>query len=259
MIDPNNIGITGDVDLQLGSEAFSYDENNGIIDASTFTGDLHVFIGTGSQTVIGGLGDDHIELMANQALLPDLIDLSVGGSDTVEFHAVAAAAFFFVNSGNYTTITDFDIANDTVAIDVAGGPNITLWATNGALLTGGEAVSIYPLILGVDDGLAGVNNNFIKITNDLSSVGFSLQATFNFYMASLGGTDIGVAAAADEILMAFHDTNAANGGQIVLFTVAPGADNTINSGDDVDMVSIIADKTFAEFQAFGTSGLAFVG
>jgi hypothetical protein len=260
---------TTSVALTFGSEAGAYDFANGIIDAAGFTASLNTFIGAGSQTVIGGTGNDKIDVMTNQAGLPDLIQLSglggglAGGNDIVEFHATNPDATDLVTPANYTNITGFSVggpSNDIVNLDVQGGININLFSTNGTALVGGEAVAIYPMQTnGPDDNLAGVNLNFIKIQTDQTSVGFSLQGIFNFAM---GTTNLAVNAAVDagggEILMAFHDQNAANGGQIVLFTVDPGANNSIDAGDDVDMVSLIGGQSFTDFLAFGGGQLAFV-
>ena len=119
-------------------------------------------------------------------------------------------AVIAITSANYTTVTGFQLANDTIAIDVTttnSVQQIDLQSTNGTDVEPGDTVNIYPLIFGVNDGLAGVDINFIKFSDAISSVGFSLQATFNFYMASNGGTTIGVSAGVDgdPILMGMYD------------------------------------------------------
>ena len=252
-----NIEVSGDTDLQIGDKAEPYDFADGTVNASTFTADLTIYVGTNSQHIILGQGNDTIDVVS-QAAGQDLYDLSVGGSDTVVFEATDVTDNLALTSANYTTITGYDIANDFVAIDVVSPNEIDLQSTNGADVVPTDEVSIYPLIFGVNDNLSGVDVNFIKMPS-VSSIGFSFQATFDFYMASNGGTTIGVAAGADsDILMSMYDTN---GGNMVLFTVDPDSSapiNTIDTGDDVDMISLVP-MSLADYNTFGTNGsLAFV-
>jgi hypothetical protein len=241
-----NIAITGDVDLVLGSQNFAYSFDDGIIDASTFEGDLTVFIGGGDQTVFAGLGDDLVILTSND---DDLIDLSAGGDDTALFQAVDGEGDV-ISVNNYTTVAGFEVGNDTIAIDVHFPNQINLQETDGDNVNAGDAVEIYSLIINLDDDLSGVDVNFIKFDAAISSVGLDLQETFDFYMDK---TKIEVDGDADNILMAMYDTST---GSAIVFQANP--DNTIlEAGDDVDMIALVP-MSQADFATFGLDGLEFV-
>jgi hypothetical protein len=247
--------ITGDVDLSLGSKAAPYDFDGGVVDASAFEGNLTLYIGDGSQTVFAGLGDDNIDLVTQDAGEPDLIDLSAGGSDTVIFEDTNNVSDD-ITSDNYTTVTGFDLADDTIAIDVttvASAQQIDLQETDGDDVAPGDAVNFYGLTPGINDNLAGEDINYIAIQANNNSSSLSLQGYFNLL---IGATTIGVDNNADLILMGMFDNFQNNG--LVLFTVEPGGDNQIDSGDDVDMVAIV-NMSFTDFLDFGTTGgLSFV-
>jgi hypothetical protein len=249
---------TGDVDLTLGTKFAPYNFDGGVVDAHSFEANLTLFVGAGHQTVFGGLGDDTIDVVVQNANEADHFDLSAGGNDTVVFEDVDTNDGDPLTSANYTTITGFEVANDTIAIDVLAPFQIDLQSTNGNDVAPGDAVSIYPLIFGVDDDLSNVDVNFIKFALPVSSVGFDFQETFDFYMGVFAtGTDIDVDANANLILMAMYDTN---GGNMVLFTVEPdtaGTVNQIDDGDDVDMIALVP-MSQADYDAFGTTGLSFV-
>ena len=104
-----DITITGDVDLHLGNKTAPYEFDTGVVDAFTFTGDLTIYVGTNSQTVILGSGDDTIDVVS-QAAGNDLYDLSQGGADTVVFEDTDETDNLDPTSANYTTITSFDQA-----------------------------------------------------------------------------------------------------------------------------------------------------
>ena len=115
-------------------------------------------------------------------------------------------------------------------------------------------MNFYGLTPGISDGLAGQDINFLAIQANNNSSGFSLQGYFNFLM---GATTIGVSAGVDgdPILMGMFDNFNNNG--LVLFTVIAGADNQIDTGDNVDMVGIIP-MSFTDYLSFGPTGLSFV-
>ncbi|MEZ5784124.1 MAG: hypothetical protein R3D70_21415 [Rhizobiaceae bacterium] len=117
-----DLRITGEGDLTIGIDS-AYDHLDGLVDASMFTGDLTIHLGSGDQSVIGGSGDDLFVLETSGYLLlanlPDVIDLSVGGSDTVQFTSTIGnnAGFptenLFENAldgTNYHRVVGFDIA-----------------------------------------------------------------------------------------------------------------------------------------------------
>ena len=249
-----NILVTGDVDLQLGSKAAPYEFAGGIVDATAFTGDLTIYVGTNSQQVFLGSGDDTIDVVS-QAAGHDLYDLSLGGNDTVVFEATDGTDNLFLTSANYTTITDYLVAgddSDVIAIDVTttnSAQQIDLQQTNGVDVDPGDTVNIYPLIFGFNDVLAGTNVNFIKMP-EVSSVTLDFQQTFDLYMGVVnGGTTITVNGAADNVLMSMYDTN---GGNMVLFVVNPG-NTALTAGDDVDMISLVP-MSLNDYNTFGSDG-----
>jgi hypothetical protein len=246
--------ITGTVDLSLGSKAAPYDFDGGVVDASAFEGDLTLYIGDGSQTVFAGLGDDNIDLVTQNPGEPDLIDLSTGGSDTVIFEDTNPDDGDAITSDNYTTITGFEVANDTIAIDVttaASAQQIDLQETDGDDVDPGDAVNFYGLTFGQpDDNLSGQDINFISIQANNNSTGFSVQGYFNFLM---DGTDITVDGACDNLLMSMYDNLT---GSAVLIVAHPGG-TTLSAGDDVDVVGLIQ-MSFTDYLSFGPQALSFV-
>ena len=251
-----NLTITGDTDLTIGSKADPYDFDGGSVDASAFTADLTIFLGDATISVTGGLGNDTIDVVVNDTGQPKLIDLSVGGNDTVVFEDEQTVDNVAITSANYTTITGFtllgDAANtDTIAIDVAAPTQIDLDQTNGGAVNPGDAVSFYGLTFGQpNDNLAGQAINFISIQANNNSTGFSLQGYFDFLM---DGTLIGVNPACDNLLMSMYDNLT---GSAVLIEAHPG-NAVLNAGDDVDMVGLIQ-MSFTDYLSFGPTGLEFV-
>jgi hypothetical protein len=266
-----NVRITGDVDLTLGNKVEPYEYDDGFIDASGFEANLTVYIGENDQTVIGGEGDDTIDLVENNI---DLIDLQVGGADTVVFEDTNPNTNEDGEDGeielvpqNYTTILGFQVdgddpdENDTIAIDVVGddaqdgeGPfEIDLDDTDGESVAAGEEVAFHGQEAGdgndVDLSLEGIN--FIKFTSQQNSADSNVQEYFDNL---IGDSTITVDDACDLVLMAAWDPHIAG---MVLFTVEPG-DNEIEAGDDTDLVALVP-MTFDEYTAFGEiRGLEFV-
>ena len=97
-----DITATGDVDLSIGGIVdfngtggpflgAAYDFDGGLVNASELEGDLFLATGVGQQSVFTGLGDDYvivnslIRVSGRSRIDNDLVDLSTGGSDTVQF------------------------------------------------------------------------------------------------------------------------------------------------------------------------------
>ncbi|MCB1468714.1 MAG: hypothetical protein KDK08_16595 [Rhizobiaceae bacterium] len=258
-----DLRITGEGDLTIGIDS-AYDHLDGLVDASMFTGDLTIHLGSGDQSVIGGSGDDLFVLETSGYLLlanlPDVIDLSVGGSDTVQFTSTIGnnAGFptenLFENAldgTNYHRVVGFDIADDDLEILVGGGGIQLDNTATGASVNNTQDVAILDYVSGTNidaDGL--VNYNFIKFTTAVPAAGGNAEAAFD---AAIG---LGVIQVQDnaEFLASLYDSSR---GEMVLFTVDSGGDTAINTGDDIDVIGTVA-MTYDDYLAFNGSNISFV-
>lgn len=247
----NDVSITGDVDFSWGS-VIAYNQEGGVIDASTFEGDLTLFVGGGRQTVIAGLGEDTINVLGAGGTNIDLIELGNGSSDTVSFNAEFFNANLALNNVNYHLVSNFDI-DDTIALDV---PAIPLDTTLDTAVTFGNAPNIFSYSNGTVLANATTSAfNLIKVSGTVSVGGGTAQDGFNAAFGALGSID--VADAVDNVLFAYYDTTSS---QMVIGTATSGVGlfgGVINAGDDFDVVSIVG-MTQEEYNTFGTGNLAFV-
>ena len=251
-----DVVITGDVDLDFapapGLNADAYDFDGGVIDASAFTGNLDVSVAEGSQTVIGGSGDDYVE--SSSADAPDLIDIGVGGADIVEFESTFTGNTAPVTNENYTLVTGFDVADDVINLDVVNSDldDLSNTFTGNILAPGDVAIPLVYTNNTFFDADQPPGFNFIKADTPINLLDpDTAQDGFDDAMGPLGFINVNVGT--DDYLFAYFD---ATHQQMVLGLVDnPGS--FIDDGDDFDVISLIA-MNKADYDAFDAANLGFV-
>ena len=239
----------------FGSNAFSYDFAGGIIDAVGFVGNLNTSVGVGAQTVIAGLGNDYIEVTSASA--PDLINIGSGASasfDSVEFESTFTGVDQPVTNANYTLVSGFAVANDTIVLDVFQSNLDGLSNTDtGLVVTPGS--SALPLLYTTNTAFNADNPpgfNFIKVDTPINLLntqdaqdGFNAAMGLGFIQVNGGGGNA-------DFLFAYFD---ATHSQMVLGEVVnPGT--FITAGDNFDVIALIG-MTKPEYDAFAAGNLAF--
>jgi hypothetical protein len=262
-----NVAITGDTHLTFGSQGGPYSFVGGIIDATTDTGGVQTWLAnlggptSPAQTFRGGPGNDTVHVLN---FGHDLIDISTGGNDIVDFHAT------FPNGGgglnqpnnalNYNSVVGFT-ANDTINITNTAATDNIAFTNDGVVPTGvagGVASSILLYTTGSLVNAAGLADNWIKVVTPISGAGDT--ATTGFFSAMGAGGTIDVSAA-HFYLMSFYDltdqlaafvtVNSAAGGSPVQITQA----DATNAG--VHVVGLIH-MSQADYAALTTANLHFV-
>ena len=226
---------------------FAYDFDGGVIDASTFTGNLSVFIGDGNQTVIAGLGDDLVDVQGASPTNHDLINLAAGGADAVEFDAFTDGDTNTpIDNNEFHLVTGFAVADDTINIDVT---SLALETTEANPVNPGDALLtfLYTTNTAVDASLGGFN--FIKILTPVNTAGLDAQDGFDAAMGAAGA--ITVNGATDDTLFAYYD---ATGQQMVLGVDTTGG-NPLIAGDDFDVIGLVA-MSLGDYNNF--NNIAFV-
>lgn len=262
----SNVQISGEGNLWLGANGNgsaangSYDEENGLVDASAMTGDLVIRLGAENQVMNTGSGDDLVVITTASdvgAGFPwnDLINLSAGGSDTVRFLQITTDDTGSLNGDDYHHINGFDVTDDVIDLDVN---NIDLnYTDSGNFVQAGDAVAVIDYVGGtiVDFDGATTNFNFIKFSAGVPTGANNAEDAFELAM---GLGFIVVEDPSDDFLMAMYDTT---NSQMVLFSAESQFalipfDNVINADSDIDIVGTVS-MSFADYQAFGANNLAF--
>ena len=247
-----NLSITGTKALNLGTIAEPYDFGNGVVDAATFAGDLNIVIGALRQTVIGGTGNDFINVRGGSALgTADLINLSAGGNDTVEFNTFSHGLLAPLNNTQYHSIVGFDVADDAVALLVVGAGWVLDNTGNGAPVAPGAALLTFVYTTNQALNATGAQFNFIKVDTPVNTGGLGAEQGFQVAMGPAGS--IATSAATTDVAFAYYD---ATGQQMVLGTVF-GAATSITAADHFDATVLIG-MSKAAFDAFGDPNLNFV-
>ena len=259
-----DIQITGEGNLALGSnfngvfQNGDYDFENGVIDASAFTGNLTIRLGSENQNIISGSGDDLIVLTTDSGWLgngfnqDDQVDLSAGGSDIVRFLDKTTDERGALDQSDYHHVDGFDVTNDIIQLDSG---NMGLVNTfNSGVGTGAVYANILNVVAGAAADGTTDGYEFIKFTSAINATGDSAQSAF---AEAIGNGSIQVAFGTDDVLASMYDDALQ---QMVLFTV--DADSTwfgsyITQTDDVDVIGTIG-MSYADYLAFDTSNLAFV-
>lgn len=260
-----NMSITGATNLSLGSgDAYNFD--GGIIDAAAFTGDLELFLGTGSQTAIGGSGNDHItiETPSNVGIFflqADVIDLSAGGADTVAFLAATDFTFGSLAPGaaDYHHVIDFTL-DDVIEIDTGLSSLGGLDDTAGGFAGNPPTVGVYNNNTTVD--FSGSPIDFIKFSTPVTTAGLDADDAFDSAINTnfvTGANYIEVALSGDDFLVALYDST---NSQMVLYVAEannPGGPvpTSINTSSSLDVVATVG-MSFADYQAFDADNLLFI-
>ena len=240
----NNINISGGTHLTLGSDtaATGYQVLNGVINAGTDTGGVHVSLGAvgfgggtfAAQTFTAGTGTNEANVFNN---ISDVIDFSKGGTDTVQFSGgTEVGAFSIANnlpllSFIYNQVVGFTNANGNVNINTAAIP--TSYTDTGLAVVGGDPTAVSNFT-GASQVLTGPGQhfNFIDFATPANFAGDTPQSAFN---AAIGANTIGVAAAANPFLFSLYDTATS---QAILGTVTETG-GTIATGDAVNVVGLL--------------------
>ena len=238
------INVAGTQKLNLG---FVHDFA-GTIDASLHSGGLDVAIGSGKQTVITGTGNDRVEVTSANA--PDLINLTAGGADRVEFENFLAGDTAPISNANYHLIQGFTIAApDAVEIDLSSG-NWNIATTQGVFVGVGNALLTlsYTTNTVADATVAGFN--FIKV---LTAVDTNWLNPEQGFAAAMGTGHMTTTAGATDVLLAYYDVT--NSQMVLGFVDDPG--DVINISDDFEIITLIA-MTKADYDTFAGGNLVFV-
>jgi hypothetical protein len=245
----SDVVITGGGNLEIGT-ANAYDLDGGLVDASAYTGNLTVHLGTGQQSVIAGVGNDNIVVEAAGPGNGDMIDITSGGLDTVTFEAQWAAGngLLAPNAANsITKVTGFALdGTDTLALDV---PTIVAdtTATN-TPVAAGDALVLREIAGGEVSNLMGNDFNFLKFTTPVAG-GVTADGAFN---AAIGAGSLTVANDADLLAVVYDVTNQ----QALVFTVV-NFDTTIDAADDAWAITTVG-MSQAEYAAWNGEGIVFV-
>jgi len=247
-----DVGITGTQDFFLGdSAAHAFNVSNGlvsgVVSGVAFTGNLDVWLGGGFQTAVGGAGNDFIATTGGD----DAINLSAGGTDTVFMvNASGVGGTSLATAANFTHVSGW--SNDIVQLDIS---NLALEdASNNTAST-----TVLQQNLGFNDTVnaTGTAVNYIKLTTTVS--GAANTATTNaLFDAAIGGGQVGINGATDNILVSAYD---AQHGQMVLFTVdadSGGSANALTAADNVSNVVGVVAMSAADYAAFSASNLHLV-
>ncbi|MBC6718652.1 DUF4214 domain-containing protein [Aurantimonas sp. DM33-3] len=239
--------ITGNGNLEIGTTN-AYDFAGGLVDASAYTGNLNISLGANSQSVIAGTGNDFINVF--NFATADQIDISSGGSDTVDFEGVTLNANQAPTSANFHKVLGFSVADDIIGFD-EDDSQFSLDATDNNDVDDGDAVNIANYTAGTLVTFAAQNVNLIKFTTAVT--GGTADALFD---NAIGLGTIGVAAGTNEVMGVLYDS--ANQ-QMMVFTVdASNNSNTlIQAADDIDVVAFVG-MSQADFDAFNASNFAFL-
>ena len=222
-----NVVISGGTALEFGdSFADGYTLLNGTIDATATTGNVTTFLslttGAGSttpaQTFIAGHGTDMVSVNNGGG---DVIDFSVGGTDTVQFFKATATGTHPLNdvNHNYNNVLGFTAAHDSININTATIPT-SFTDTGGLVATPIPPVTTPVTALNFTTGTS-INgtlshDNFIDIVSPVNtSAGETAQQGF---AAAIGGllSGIQVATGAHNYLFSYYD---ATDSEAVLGTV----------------------------------------
>ena len=262
----SDIEVTGNGNLELGT-ASAYDFSNGFIDASAYTGNLTAVVVAAGFTatdinVTGGSGNDLIIVNDfSQSGSASNIDLSVGGSDTVQFNVATfnGAQSLTLAADNFHHVAGFDVANDRIVFD-EDGSQTPLTTTTGTAITGPFATQFGATFFALDvaagtnqDGTAA-NYVFIKFTTAVNTAGDTAETGFD---EAIGLGSISVAAGTDDVLASYYDST---NSQMVLFTIdadTAGPANTITQADDIDVIATVG-MSAADYAAFGFANLDVV-
>ena len=249
-----NLSITGTKALNLGTIAEPYDFAGGVVDAATFAGNLGIVIGAGRQTVIGGTGNDFINVRTARPLGADLINLAAGGTDTVEFntfsHGLRRATQQHPVPSRHRLRRN---ANDAIALNVGPGAGWILDFTDtGAPVPAGAALLTF--VATTNHGPqrdAGANSTSSRLTLRSTPLGWaqSKPSRLRWVLPVIIATSAGTT----DLVFAYYD---ATGQQMVLGT-AFGVGASITAADHFDATALIG-MSKAAFDAFGDPNLNFV-
>jgi hypothetical protein len=248
-----DIQVTGNTNLVIGGEGGNaYAVNNGLINASTFTGSLNFTAGAGVQTFISGLFNDVFRGGAGA----DLIDLSSGGSASAD--AVVFSEFIAGAAQNpITAAVDLVVGwsdNDQIRVDLSdvGFPtengNAVQVAPGGAVVLNFGANQV--------SDIGGGPGPFVNLIHfDTLVNGGNLGQMFD---QAIGSGHIDVTATVDFITASMYDVAS---GRAIIFQVSSGA-GAANVLDATDGASIGVVGTIqmsqADYAAFGVGNLVFV-
>lgn len=254
-----NVQITGDVDLFFVDPADfnfkAYDQDNGVIDASAFTGHLSIAVGDGSQQVFGGTNDDFIETFSNVGV--DIIHLEAGGADAVQFENPFNGDNVDLGGAVALTeahrITGFDVANDVVQIDVTNA-GWSLVDTLGAPLT--EADNPIDIAVFQTNQVTNVGIFFpyemVKLTSPVNTAGLDAEQGFTVGVG-VGGSFDTSGIGGNDLLWAYYD----NTHEQMVLGFVNGVGGDVTSADDYDVIALIG-MSQADYNAFSAANLHIV-
>lgn len=253
-INASAVVIAGDTDVHLGiSLATAFDQNLALITLSDFTGDAHIRVNEGLQTIIDGAGDDLFVVYrtGNGGLDRTIINLSVGGEDTVSFSDAFGGGGQLQQNHR---VTGFDLAEDQVMLNLNSVTTLfnqvqSAEATNGVAITDQDVV-IREIQQGEVSNLSASDINFLKFVAPAVGVG-EAGAVDALFDAAIGAGQLTVNSSG-AFFGAAYDSDAE---AMVLFQVT-SADNIITGADTAEGIAVI-DMSYDDFLAFDASNLHF--
>jgi len=247
-IDTNILVTGGGNELDIGLSNGAYDFAGGIVDASGFSGGLHIALDAGSQTVIGGSGNDLVIDQTNGAGAPDLINFAGGGNDEARFEAVNT------NSGGALTGAYHHVSgysNDLITVENNPGA-YNLDDTHGNTISAADALNTLEYVAGTNIDGDQQGWNFIRFNTQVNTALDTAQTAFEEAIGN-GQIALGGGNFDHQILGAFYDqTNS----QMVLFDIHSG-NATITKTDHIDVIATVS-MSYADFLAANNSNLHFV-
>jgi len=253
--DDSQVNITGDANLTLGR----YDAWSGsgsTFDAHALTGNFHINIdGSYDNTVIGGQGNDLVNVTYTDNWNSLHIDLNAGGSDVVAVNDVSS--FYGSDLNNSVFITGFNVSNDSLHV-------LNYTQTTAANdVASSDSIAIRHVQVGDIINLSNTNINLIKF-DTVTTVGFDGTAD-NVFDQAIGAGAIYVNGNANYVLATAYDSTT---GTAVVFEINDthywnGGSNydpsyVLDATDSVTLVAQIQ-MSAADYANFGTNGLSFAG
>jgi hypothetical protein len=257
-----NVSISGGTGLEFGdSFAHGYTLKGGTIDAHTSTGAVTTWLshvglngGNAAQTFIAGSGTDFV---AVKNFGGDVIDFSIGGTDTVEFTNAQGGGFSlvdnFIGGHNYNNVLGFTAAHDAVDVSVSGinsAVGALSYTDTGLPVAGGASTNalFYSSGTAIDGTL--LHDNLIDIITPVNVLaGTTAQQGFD---AAMGLGSIKVHGGSHTYLMSYYETTAQ---EAVLGTVT--SSGTIDKGDTIHVIGLIHESQ-ADYLAGFSSNVHFV-
>jgi hypothetical protein len=232
-----NVSISGSTALEFGdSVPDGYLLLGGTIDAHADTGTVTTFLshvglnaGNAAQTFIAGTGTDFVTIGNFGG---DVIDFSVGGTDTVTFTAAPLAGGGLLTNPLhiYNSVLGFTAANDSVNISVGGIP--TVYTDTHAPVLAGDAATPLDITLGVHPGGA-VHANYLDIITPTSGAGQTAQAAFTSAMTGSAVTGLG---AGNNYVTSYYDLTDS---QAVLATVTSSGGGIVTGASAIHVIGLI--------------------